>query len=218
MDDARPISHAHEPTIARSREETVDGGRLTVYAALGALTGAVPLPWIPDSLARRVRGAMAHDIAARHGLSLEPEARRVLAEPATTEQARGLLGQAARFIGRKVLTKFGPLAVLPPVQSAVMTFVFGHLFARYLETTRTERAVRIDADEARRVRQVIDRAIVHAVRIETPGPEVRSAPEELRDPTTAMLDTILNATAGVPAWLVRRLEAAFDALWREAHD
>ena len=100
------------PTTVRTRP--VDRGRLGVYAAIGASVGTIPIPWLPDAFARRVRGALVHDVAARHGLSLTREARDLLAEPSGPDGPRGLLVQAVRFFGARValraLTSFGPFA------------------------------------------------------------------------------------------------------------
>ena len=85
------------PTVGLRRP--VDRGRIGVYAAVGASVGAVPLPWIPDSLARRVRGALVHDVAVRHGVSLSRDARDVLSEPAGPDGPRSLLAQTMRFVG-----------------------------------------------------------------------------------------------------------------------
>ena len=157
------------PTTVRTRP--VDRGRLGVYAAIGATVGAVPIPWVPDALARRVRGALVHDIAARHGLSLTQEARDVLAEPAGPDGPRSVLAQAVRFVGARValraLTSSAPRGRLAAPQRA-RTYVLGHLFDRYLELARTERAVRIDVEEARRVRLAIDGAFVRALTVDPP--------------------------------------------------
>jgi len=182
------------------------------YAVLGAVAGSVPLPWIPDAFSRRVRGALAQDIAARHGLSITIEARDLLAEPAGTEGPRGLGAQAMRFVTRRVLGRLGPLAIVPPIRSGLETFVLGHLFARYLDLFRTERAARIDVEEARELRRAIDRALVLAM-----SPEVHShvdaAPrpaEEVRDTVTQVVDGVLMTFASAPEWMLRRIEAAFD--------
>jgi plasmid stability protein len=220
MDDSTMETTPEDDLRGALRGRAMDGGRLSVYAALGALTGAVPLPWVPASLARRVRGALVHDVAARHGLSLTKEARDILSAPPGGETSpRGIVLQAAAFVGRKVVARFAslsPLGVLVPVRAAVATWALGYLFDRYLETGRRERAVRIDAGEARRVRDAIDRAVVHALTAEPRPEEVATAPEELRDTTTQLIDGVLGAAAAVPGWLVRRLDAAFDELLPEA--
>ncbi|MBX3185687.1 MAG: hypothetical protein KF819_01680 [Labilithrix sp.] len=188
------------------------GGRLGTYTVLGAACGIVPLPWVPDATVRRVRGALVHDLTARHGLSLTPEARAVLVEPAGTEGPRGFLRQGATFAITKVLGRFGPLAVIPPVRSALGTFVLGHLLARYLETARTARSARIDIEEARRVRRAIDQALLYSLTTEArPSREDPPFPaEDLRDHGEQVVDGVLISIASAPGWLVRRLDAAFD--------
>jgi hypothetical protein len=205
-------SALREPVARALARHGVGPGRVGTYAVLGAAAGAVPLPWLPDAVARRVRGALAQDIAARHALSLTREARDLLSEPAGTEGPRGVGAQAVRFVARRLLGRFGPLAFVAPVRSGVETFVLGHLFARYLEGARTERAARIDVEEARLVRRAIDRAITLVVSPEVHA-HVEMAPppvEELRDPVTKVVDGVLMTFASAPEWVLRRLEAAFD--------
>ncbi len=195
---------------------TVAPGRLGTYTMLGAAAGTVPLPWIPDVVARRIRGALAQDVAGRHGLSLTPEARAIFAEPSGSEGPRGLVRQATQYVAGKLLARIGPFALLSPVRAAVSTFALGHLFHRYLASARTDRSVRIDIEEARRVRRAIERAMLDGIagsgvpEAEAPG----NAPEELRDQTTQLVDGLIMATAGLPGWLVRRLDAAFDEVLR----
>jgi hypothetical protein len=205
--EARELSHAAH-----------DAGRISTYATMGVLAGSVPLPWVPDAIARRLRGAMLHDMAARHGLSLTPEARAVLCEPSGMEGPRGVMGQAMTFVATKILSRFGPLALVQPVRAGLATFLLGHLFRRYLENTRAERAVRIDVEEARRVRRAIDQALFHMVTADVrPTPDdAASAPEDLRDPTTAVVDSGFIAAASFPSWLLRRLDAAFDDVYVRA--
>jgi hypothetical protein len=198
----------------------VDPGRLGVYTALGASVAALPLPWVPDALARRVRGALLHDIAVRRGLSLTPEAREHLAEPSGPDGPRGIVSQALRFFGVKlvarIFTRFGPVGWLWPVNYALRTFALGHLFDRYLERARAERAVRIDLDEARRVRRAIDGALARAITVQVAPTEEPAAIDDQRDPTTALVDALLGIAAGVPERLLRRLEVAFDDLFAQA--
>ncbi|MGO8999239.1 MAG: hypothetical protein ACLQVI_38425 [Polyangiaceae bacterium] len=200
-DVARPLARA-----------SVGPGRVGTYAVLGAAAGSVPLPWLPDAFTRRVRGALAQDIAARHGLSITLEARDLLSEPAGTEGPRGVGAQAMRFVTRRLLGRFGPLGIVPPIRSGLETFVLGHLFARYLAGLRTEHAARIDVEEARELRRAIDRALVLAVSPEVHGQmdTAPHAPEELRDTFTQVVDGVLMTFAGAPEWMLRRIEAAFD--------
>jgi hypothetical protein len=207
------------PPTVRSRP--VDRGRLGVYAAIGASLASVPVPWLPDAFARRVRGALLHDVAARHGLSLAREARELLAEPSGPDGPRGILAQALRFFGARLairaLTSLGPVAVVWPVRNALGTYLLGHLFDRYLELSRTERAVRIDVEEARRVRLAIDGAIVRALTIVTPPVDDLPIIDEQRDAASVVVDTLLEMAAGLPARLMLRVEAAFDELLTQNH-
>jgi hypothetical protein len=216
----REDSEAHPVVGASVASSPVDGGRLGVYAAMGASAAAVPLPWLPDTLTRRVRGALVHDIAFRHGLSLTRDARDILAEPLGPDGPRSLLAQAARFLGARfavrTLTRFGPLGMVWPARAALVTFTLGHLFDRYLDVTRMERAVRIDVEEARRVRLAIDGALARTLTVDA-GPVVEpTAIDDQRDAVTALVDGLLGVAAGIPGWLVKRLDAAFDDLLAHA--
>ncbi len=205
----------------RGTPPMADRGRLGVYAALGAYAGAVPLPWVPHALARRVRGALVHDVAARHGLSLTPEARGILVDTAGPDEARGLAGRAMRYVGWEVaarmMTRFGPLGLVWPVRHALQMYALGHLFGRYLDLSRGDDPVRIDSDEARRIRRAIDGALARAITVQTAPMVEPTVVDDQRDAATALVDGLISLTAGVPARLVRRLEAAFDALIAQAH-
>jgi hypothetical protein len=180
---------------------------------LGAVAGGVPLPWLPDALQKRVRGALVQDIATRHGLSLSPEARTLLADPTGADDGAGpgVMAHAVRFFARKMLVRFGPLGLLPPVRAWLATFVLGHLLRRYLQS-RVDPSVRIDAVEARTIRRAIDRTMFNLLSMDLVAETEAfdTAPEDLRDEMTQIVDGVLIATAGVPSWLVRRLEASFD--------
>lgn len=188
------------------------GGRLGTYTMLGAASGVVPLPWVPDAIVRRVRGALVHDLTARHGLSLTPEARAVLIDPSGGDGTKSYVQQGVTFAVTRVLGRFGPLAMLGPFRTALGTFVLGHLLERYLDTARIGRSVRIDVEEARRIRRAIDQALVYALTTEGKGSRENPpfAPEDLRDQSTQIVDGFLISIASAPGWLVRRLDAAFD--------
>lgn len=192
-------------------QDRLGTGRLGTYSVMGAVAAALPLPFVPGTLATRVRGALVHDVCARYGLSLTPEARHVLSSPGLAEGPEGLLGAAVRFATTQVFARLGPLTLLPPLRSALLTFAIGHLLRRYLEQGRTGRSIRIDVDEARRVRRAIEAALGRAITT-SPRAETDSgvAPEELRDQFTQLTDGAFSAFASLPSWLVRRLEAAFD--------
>jgi uncharacterized protein (DUF697 family) len=212
-DDADLSQTAHRRSDALgARSRQLGEGRLGTYTMLGAACGIVPLPWIPDATVRRVRGALVHDLTSRHGLSLTPEARTILVEPNGTEGPRGFLKQGAKFAVGRVLGRLGPFAMIAPVRSALGTYVLGHLLQRYLETARTARSVRIDIEEARRVRRAIDQALIYALTTDAaPSREDRPfAAEDLREGSEQVVDGVIISIASMPGWLVRRLDAAFD--------
>jgi hypothetical protein len=104
-----------------------------------------------------------------------------------------------------------------PIHHAVQTYALGHLFDRYLGRGRTRQEVRIDAEEARRVRRAIDGALAHALSVSAaPEPEPATVDDQ-RDSTTALVDGLLGGAAGVPARLMRRLDASFDDLLAGSH-
>jgi len=217
MDGTDPMVKDKEAPLGDKRAP-LGTGRLGVYTALGAATGSVPLPVLPDQLVRRLRGALVHDVSARHGLSLTAEARDVLSAPHPGDTPPTLIAQAMRYASSKLLARFTPLGFLSPVRSAAQTFALGHLLDRYIATARRERAVRIDREEARRVRRAIDHAVINTLRSDLhPAAAPSAAPiEDLRDQVTQILDGIVIAAAGIPDWMVRRLDAAFDEAIRRA--
>ncbi|MDB4941090.1 MAG: hypothetical protein JWP97_624 [Labilithrix sp.] len=209
-DDGNLRSRAGD-SFALARNQ-LGGGRLGTYTALGAACGVVPLPWVPDATVRRVRGALVHDVTARRGLSLSPEARKILVEPNGTEGPRGFFSQGARFAASKVLGRLGPFALIGPFRSALGTYALGHLLQRYLDTARDDRSVRIDVEEARIVRSAIDQSLVRALTTDAvpARDEMPFAPEDLREQGEQLVDGVLISMAGLPGWVVRRLDAAFD--------
>lgn len=209
------ISERHSDALSHPQ---LGGGRLGTYTLLGAACGIFPLPWVPDATVRRVRGALVHDLTSRHGFSVTPEARALLAEPNGAEGPSGFVAQGIRFAVTKVLGRLGPLALIAPVRSALSTYALGHLLQRYLETSRNTRSVRIDVEEARRVRRSIDQALIYALTTE-PRPsreDALRAPEDLRNRGQQFIDGVLVSIASVPGWLERRIDAAFDEVLANA--
>lgn len=219
-DEAPPAS-----TYPLSRHK-FDSSRSFAYSSLGALSGALPLPWVPDLIVRRVRGTLLHDIASRHRVALTDEARDVLVEswfpgvPKLSGMAAAAFSQAGRFAAGRALSFLGPLGWFPPVRSAIYTFVLGHVFERYMETARISRAVRIDAEEARLIKKAVERALlaVATVKSESPWKDRIDAPEELRNDTTRLVDGVILSVVSLPGWLVSRLDSAFDDAWSSVRE
>jgi len=188
-------------------------GRLAILSAAAMGVLALPLPILPDRLVARLRGALAHDTAARHGVSITTDARKILADVDSEHGGRALARKAAEALGFAILKRgLGPLGAITTVARGLEVFAFGHLFDRYLVQARRSGAVRIHAEEARKVRANIDRAIVHAFSpmLRPASITLPDAVEDLRDEFTRWIDTAILTGASLPSYVERRLEAAFD--------
>ncbi len=207
---------AAEPSVATT-VRTPTTGRLAILTGLSLAASAIPVPFLPDRVVHRIRGAIAQDVASRYGLSLTSDARRVLAEPSGESPLREVLKSTLGFLGKTFFKRLGPLSAVVSASQAVEVFALGHLFDRYVERHRGSKTVRMHHDEARAVRKLIDSSIVRAL-----SPSVRPEPvpllpgvEDLRDEFTRWIDTVLLAGASFPASFERRLDAAFDQLVAE---
>lgn len=215
MDPLSKTPDEVRPDMARAREAAASG-RIGVYTTLGALSGVIALPWVPDGLAKRVRGALAQDLCSRFGVTLTPEARTVLAEPEGAHAMRGALGQAVRFVALRWLKRISPIGFLPPVRTGVTTYALAHLLNRYLARHRIERATRMDVDEAKMFRSLVDKTLLEILRTDlvVPRDTRGGAPEDLRDGMTQVIDGVVIALASAPELVTRRLDAAFDVVMR----
>lgn len=203
--------------VALTRVSRAAPGRLSVMALIGMFAGAVPIPVLPGVVLRRVRGALAHDLAARHGLSLTDDARRAISEPSRAARGGALLATAA-FMVRRTFRRLSVLGAVPPLAAWLEVYALGLLFDRYLERVRSSPTVRIHGGEARMVRTAIDTAVSRAL---SPKLELRprsgdvEPTEDLRELSTKVIDGILLAVAAVPDHVQRRLETAFDTVLDE---
>jgi hypothetical protein len=212
------------PTPATTTPNSIDAtalgapspGRLGLLTAFAIAASAVPVPIVPDRIVDRVRGAVAYDTVSRHGYSLTTDARAVLAAPGGLDRALAI--KAAQMLITTILRRLGPLKAAVVLARGLETFALGLLLDRYLAKHRTERGVRIQADEARHVRSLIERAILRAF---SPNlhPAIATLPgpvEDVRDEWTRWTDAALLTTAALPSYVERRLEAAFDQVMAEA--
>lgn len=196
----------------RSRRSERIPGRLAVLTGLSAVVGAIPLPLLPARALLHLRGAVAHEVASRHGLSLSREARDALASPSSNDRMRDMLRKGAEMLARRILRRLGPLGPLSTAARSLELYALGHLFERYIRRVRPRGTLRVQGPEARRVREAIDRAVLRAFYPST-HPErlmLTEGVEDLRDEFTRWIDTVLLGAATLPSYLGRRLDAAFD--------
>jgi len=221
MVDEHPADSEQAPSASSDRAQAL--GRAPVPGRLGMLTGmslvagAIPLPILPDRVLRQLRGAVAHEAASRHGLSLSSDARQMLARPTHTDRMRAVLRKGVELLTRRVLRRIGPLAPLSAAASAFEVYALGHLIDRYLTQLRAPGAARMHAAEAERLRTAIDTAVMRSFYPATTPSRLRlpEAGEDLRDEFTRWLDTVLVTVATLPSYLQRRLDAAFDEIVSE---
>lgn len=206
------MPHRPAKTPALARTPALAPGRLSTLALMGGAAGAVPLPFISWGMLRRVKGAVAHDIATRHGLSLTNEARDLLATPFGGKRPTAFLSTLV-FIARRAIKRLGPLAIVPPVSAWVEVYALGLLFDRYLSRARASNSVRIDVVEAQHLSELFERTLGRAVSLRSQpraGQSVSDPPEDARDTATKLFDGLLLGISAVPYEAQRRLESAFD--------
>ncbi|WP_233561423.1 MULTISPECIES: hypothetical protein [Sorangium] len=187
------------------------GGRLAVLTAFAVGASWIPVPVLPDRMLLRIRGAIAQDTVARHGLSLTTDARTLLAQPGAEQTP---IRKAAQLVTKEVLRRLNPALALAAAARGLEVYALGHLLNRYITRFRRTSAVRIHADEARWIRDAIERAVRRSL-----SPSLRpdatvlpSGAEDLRDEFTRWIDAFLLAGAAVPEYIERRLDAAFDEI------
>ena len=188
-------------------------GRLAVLTGFAVAAAAIPVPVVPDRLIARVRGAVVHDIISRHGRSLTTEARSILADPG---EGHAALRRAAEAVALELLRRLRTLGSLAAAVRGLEVFALGHLLDRYITTARPTGTIRIHAEEARRIRELISRATARTLSPAlTPASAVLPAGgEDLRDEFTRWVDTLLLGSASAPDYIARRLSAAFDEVMR----
>ena len=215
MFDAPPRDSS--PRIGTLVRSAATPARLSALAILGLAAGSVPLPFLPPRLLTRIRGAVVHDVAGRHGLSLTQEARKELSRASLAVSGGALLTTILFFVKRSY-RRLGAMGIVPPLSAWLEVYALGLLLDRYFDRVRSSPTVRIDAHEARNVRRAIDRAVRRSFspNLHVPHAEVEGeATEDLRDMTTRLSDGFLLAAAALPMFLRRRLEAALDAVLAE---
>jgi len=201
------------PAAAATPTDPAPSGRLAVLTVFALAVNAVPFPILPDIMAVRVRGATAHDVVARHGLSLTNEARAIFASVESGSN-KVLARKAGEAVVRQILRKLGPLAAIATLTRGLEVYALGLLLDRYIDRIRASGSVRIDVEEATRVRDAIDKAVFHALSpaLVPSSTTLRRGAEDLRGELTRWTDALLLTGASLPSYIERRLHAAFDEI------
>lgn len=190
-------------------------GKLAILTGMSFVASAIPVPLLPERVVIQIRGALAHDVASRHGLSLTSDARAAFAEGTGETPVKQLVKRTIGVLSRTIAKRLAPIATITTIGASLEVYALGVLLDRYIGHHRTSKTVRINAEEAREVRSAIDRAIYKAFSPSlSPAPVALLPPsEDLRDEFTRYVDTALLLSASLPGYVERRLTAAFDAIW-----
>lgn len=191
-------------------------GFVPVYAIAAGLAAAVPMPFVDTLLARTARGSAMRRVASRHGLTLSPEARKILGgiELPKTAGVRGY--KVARTVLQRYLF---PMLPVSRVEDGLATLGSAMLFDAYLRHRPLPHGTVLDAATAETIRAAIDAALVHGVadlarsmpevakRVATDSyAAVRFRDAEGRARHEAVVDRWLDAIADVPEGMLTALE------------
>lgn len=203
------------------RPPTPPSARVALLAAASAFAGSFPIPVLPVRIVRALRGALAHDVLAQHGLVLTAEARDVFADPGwIPSRGRGLVRDTVQYLASRMFVRFAPFgSIAVPARTAYEVLAFGRLLERYVELFRGKseafgRTVRVERAEAEHVRSMIESAALKALTpsLQTDLLPVREAPEDHRGMVDRFLDGAILGATRLPDVVAARLDAAFDSL------
>ncbi len=191
-------------------------GFVPVYAIAAGLASAMPMPIVDSLIARTARGSAMRRVAARHGLLLSPEARKVLGGIELPKDVRVSGYKVARSILQRYLFPMLPVA---RVEEGLAALGSAMLFDAYLRHRPLERGTTLDEATAKRIRVSIDAALVQGL-----GDLARSLPDSMKRVASdslnivrtrdaegrarheAIVDHVLDAVADVPESMLRALE------------
>ncbi len=220
-----------EDPVAERPEDIARGGRtavappsasLAVYASAAGIVGFVPLPLVDELLGDLARGSAMRRVAARHNVSLLPEARELLSKPISRPRKNG------RLLRSIVSRLAAPLRIVSRVEDGATAFASARLLDHYLATSERRLGSAIHLEEAKEIRNAMQRAlgetVVRAVRdapasffrvVADVARGVTKEDDERRTILERMMDTLLDAAAEAPPnvgdELVGRFEEALAA-------
>jgi hypothetical protein len=203
------------------------GASVSVYAAATGLAGAIPVPLLDSMLSELSRGAAMRRVARRHGVTLTPDARGVLASPGTVHVTSS---DRARLIKMAVSSLVAPFRVAARLEDAVGTLFAAMLLDHFLRRPDRPDGATLTEAEARRVRAATEAAIGEAgfdaiktlpvglLRILKRSVDAAMAADpEGRSVVERFVDGVLDGLADAPDDLVDTLTLQFDrALERES--
>lgn len=206
----RPMT---DSPVTRTQERA---GFVPVYAIAAGLAAAVPMPFVDTFLARTARGSAMRRVASRHGLTLSPEARKVLGGIELPKAASVSGYKVARTVLQRYLF---PMLPISRVEDGLATLGSAMLFDSYLRHRPVAKGTMIDEAMAKTIRTSIDAALLYGVadlartvpeaakRLATESyAAVKTRDAEGRARHEALVDHLLDAIADVPEGMLTTLE------------
>jgi hypothetical protein len=140
-----------------SRDDTFR--RLTFFSVLGGLCPLIPVPFVDDWALSQVQRRMIGEVARKRGVTLPPEASKILTggEDSGWPGCLGAIGWVFREVVGAILgwlfrTVFYFLTIRRSVRRSAETLHLGYLFDYAL---RREKVQAVAADQARSIRQAV---------------------------------------------------------------
>ncbi|MGE0789567.1 MAG: hypothetical protein AB7S26_28100 [Sandaracinaceae bacterium] len=193
---------------------------VTVYAAVTGLAGAIPVPLLDSMLGELSRGAAMRRVAARHGVTLTPDARAILAGPGTVGVTSSERGRLVKMALSSVLA---PFRVAARLEDAMGTLFAAVLLDHYLARPDRPMGASVTLAEAQRVRSATQIAIgeagfdaLRAVPVGLGGvlkkgfDAARAPDPEGRSIVERFVDAVLDGFADAPVDLLDTLSLQFD--------
>lgn len=220
MDDVRGDSTAVPKRRAATPLARQAGASVTVYATITGLAGAVPVPMLDSVLSELSRGAAMRRVAKRHGVTLTPDARAVLASPGTV---RATSTERGRLLKAALSSLLAPFRIAARLEDAVGTLFAAVLLDHFLRRSDRPDGATLTEAEARQVRAATELAIsgagfdalksaplgLWAILKDALDALMRPDPEG-RSPLERFVDEVLDGLADAPNDLVDTLTLHFD--------
>src|SRR5262249_21385523 len=114
-----PPAPSSPSAVAVSPPAPPSSGRLAVLTAMAIASGGIPIPFVPDRVLFRIRGAVAQDVVSRYGLSLTSDAREILASPNSEKRSTALVRKAVELVTTQIFKRLGPLGAITSAARAL---------------------------------------------------------------------------------------------------
>ncbi len=213
-----PAKLMREPPRALARPSASGAA---VYAAAAGVVSAIPVPFLDGLLGGIARGSAMRRVAARRGVRLSREARKVLSH---VSLSRSTGTGPARFLRAALSRALAPVRIASRVEEASATFLAALVFDHYLTTSSRRAGAPIGEAEAVRVRAAMEAAFIdgglEALRsipmgaLETvfrAGKDSLQPDLEDRGLVERFVDQLLDGAADAPSDVFQRVCDLFDA-------